>query len=118
MMHYTLTLAKLYHHIFSTPGQTRANSDQPTDHVVLWLNHHCFEELPDSLEYYLANPNSDLKADLTHLSLLDPMGVQVTICPMVTIYICSLLAWAKVFLATCGEYPGLYDLLDTPRCDI
>ena len=32
-----------------------------------------------------------------------------------TIYICTLLAWAKCFLATYGEYPGLYDLLDTPR---
>ena len=38
-----------------------------------------------------------------------------TICPIVTIYIRTLLAWAKCFLATYGEYPGLYDLLDTPR---
>ena len=29
----------------------------------------------------------------------------------------TLLAWAKCFLATYGVYPGLYDLLDTPRLD-
>ena len=29
----------------------------------------------------------------------------------------TLLAWAKCFLATSGVYPGLYDLLDTPRLD-
>ena len=56
----TLTLEKLYHHIFFTPGQTKANSDQLTHDLVLWLNHHSFEELPDALEYYLAIPNSDL----------------------------------------------------------
>ena len=82
---------------------------------MLWLNHHSFEELPDALEYYLADPNSDLEADLTNLNLLDQWGVQATIHPIVTIYICTLLAWAKHSLATYGEYPGLYDLLDTPR---
>ena len=70
-MHQTLTLEKLYHHHFSTPGQTRAKSDQLTHDLVLWLNLHRFEELPDALEYYLADPNSDLGADLTHLDLLD-----------------------------------------------
>ena len=113
--HQTLTLEKLYHHVFSTPGQTRANSTQLTYDIVLWMNHHSFEELPDALEYYLADPNSDLEANLTHLDLLDQWGVQITIHPTVTIYICTLLAWAKCFLATYGEYPGLYDLLDTPR---
>ena len=34
-----------------------------------------------------------------------------------TIYINTLLAWAKCFLTTYGVYPGLYDLLDTPRLD-
>ena len=43
--------------------------------------------------------------------------MQVHIHPLVTIYIKTLLAWAKCFLATYGVYPGLYDLLDTPRCD-
>ena len=108
-------LEKLYQHIFSALGQTTDNSTQLTHDLVLWLNHHIFEELPDALEYYLANPNSDLEADLTHLDLLDQGGVQVTICPTVTIYIYTLLAWAKCFLTTYGEYPGLYDLLDTPR---
>ena len=82
---------------------------------MLCLNHHSFEELPDALEYYLADPNSDLEADLTNLDFLGPWGVQVTIHPIVTIYIHTLLAWAKCFQATYGEYPALYDLLDTPR---
>ena len=43
--------------------------------------------------------------------------MQVHIHPLVTIYINTLLAWAKCFLATYGVYPGLYDLLDTPRGD-
>ena len=43
--------------------------------------------------------------------------MQVLIHPLVTIYINTLLAWAKCFLATYGVYPGLYDLLDTPRLD-
>ena len=91
---WTLALEKLYHYIFSTPGQTRANSNQLTHDLVLWLNHHSFEELPDVLEYYLADPNSDLEADLTHLDLLDLRGVQVTIHPLVSIYIHTCLAWA------------------------
>ena len=107
----TLALEKLYHHFFSTPDHDSTS----IDHLVLWLNHHSFEELSDALEYYLANPSSDLDANLTHLNLLDQRGVQVTICSIVTIYIHTLLDWAKCFLATYGEYPGLYDLLDTPR---
>ena len=43
--------------------------------------------------------------------------MQVHIHPLVTIYINTLLAWAKCFLATYGVYPGLYDLLATPRLD-
>ena len=43
--------------------------------------------------------------------------MQVHIHPLVTIYINTLLAWAKCFLATYGVYLGLYDLLDTPRLD-
>ena len=43
--------------------------------------------------------------------------MQVQIHPFVIIYINTLLAWAKCFLATYGVYPGLYDLLDTPRLD-
>ena len=43
--------------------------------------------------------------------------MQVHIHPLATIYINTLLAWAKCFLATYGVYPGLYDLLDTPRRD-
>ena len=79
------------------------------------MNHHRFEELSDALEYYLADPTRDLEANLTHLNLLDQRGVQVTIDPIATIYIHTLVAWAKCFLDTYGEYPGLYDLLDTPR---
>ena len=45
------------------------------------------------------------------------MGVQVHIHSLVSIYINTFLAWAKGFLATYGVYPGLYDLLDTPRHD-
>ena len=85
--------------------------------LSLWLTHHSFEELPDALEYYLADPNSDLEGDLAHLTCLDTWGVQVHIHPLVAIYINTLLAWAKCFLATYGVYPGLYDLLDTPRLD-
>ena len=43
--------------------------------------------------------------------------MQVHIHPLVTIYINTLLAWTKCFLANYGVYPGLYDLLDTPRLD-
>ena len=112
-----LALEKLYHHLFSTPGRDPTTIDQRKHDLVLWLTHHSFEELPDALEYYLANPHSDLEGDLAHLTSLDPWGVQVHIHPLVTIYINTLLAWTKCFLATYGVYPGLYDLLDTPRCD-
>ena len=112
-----LALDTLYHHLFSTPGRDATTTNQLKHDLVLWLTHHSFEELPDALEYYLADPNSDLEGDLAHLTCLDPWGVQVHIHPLVTIYIKSLLAWAKCFLATYGVYPGLYDLLDTPRLD-
>ena len=112
-----LALDTLYHHLFSTPGRDATTIDQLKHDLVLWLTHHSFEELPDALEYYLADPNSDLEGDLAHLTCLDPWGVQVHIHPLVTIYINTLLAWAKCFLATYGVYPGLYDLLDTPRRD-
>ena len=112
-----LALDTLYHHLFSTPGRDTTTIDQLKHDLVLWLPHHSFEELPDALEYYLADPNSDLEGDLAHLTCLDPWGVQVHIHPLVTIYINTLLAWAKCFLATYGVYPGLYDLLDTPRLD-
>ena len=103
--------------LFSTPGCDDSTIDQLKHDLVLWLTHHSFEELPDALEYYLADPNSDLEGNLDHLTCLDPWGVPVHIHPLVTIYINPLLAWAKCFLATYGVYPGLYDLLDTPRLD-
>ena len=112
-----LALDTLYHHLFSTPGRDATTTNQLKHDLVLWLTHHSFEELPDALEYYLADPNSDLEGDLAHLTCLDPWGVQVHIHPLVTIHINTLLAWAKCFLATYGVYPGLYDLLDTPRLD-
>ena len=112
-----LALDTLYHHLFSTPGRDATTIDQLKHDLVLWLTHHSFEELPDALEYYLADPNSDLEGDLAHLTCLDPWGVQVHIHPLVTIYINTLLAWAKCFLATYAVYPGLYDLLETPRLD-
>ena len=112
-----LALDTLYHHLFSTPGHDATTIDQLKHDLVLWLTHHSFEELPDALEYYLADPNSDLEGDLDHLTCLDPWGVQVHIHPLVTIYINTLLAWAKCFLTTYGVYPGPYDLLDTPRLD-
>ena len=67
--------------------------------VVLWLNYHSLEELPDALEYYLVDPNSDLEADLTNIDLLGQWGVHVTLCPIVTMTIFTLLDWAKSFLA-------------------
>ena len=112
-----LALDTLYHHLFSTPGRDATTINQLKHDLVLWLTHHSFEELPDALEYYLADPNSDLEGDLAHLTCLDTWGVQVHIHPLVTIYINTLLAWAKCFLATYGVYPGLYDLLDIPRLD-
>ena len=114
-MRQKLALQKLYHHLFSTPEHDSTSIDHLKHDLVLWLNHHSFEELPDALEYYLAAPTSDLKANLAHLNLLDPRGVQITIHTIDTIYICTLLACAKCLLATYGEYPGLWDLLDTPR---
>ena len=112
-----LDLDTLYHRLFSTPGRDTNTIEQLKHDLVLWLTHHSFEELPDALEYYLADPNSDLEGDLAHLTCLDPWGVPVHIHPLVTIYINTLLAWAKCFLATNEVYPGLYDLLDTPRGD-
>ena len=59
MMHQSLALKKLYHHIFSTPPPPICDSTS-IDHLnhdqVLWLNHYSFKEVPDALEYYLANP--------------------------------------------------------------
>ena len=115
MTHQTLTLERLYHHLFSTLGQPRRIFDHLKHDLVLWLSHHSFEELPDALEYYLVNYNSDLEDDLADLDLLDQRGVKVTIYTQVSMSISTLLAWAKCFLATYGEYPGLYDLLDSPK---
>ena len=67
---WTIALEKLYHHLFSTPERDSTSIDHLNHDLVLWLSHHRFEELPDALEYYLANPNSDLEVDLTHLNLL------------------------------------------------
>ena len=108
-----LALDTLYHHLFSTPERDTTTIDQLKHDQVLWLTHHSFEELPDALEYYLADPHSVLEGNLAHITFLDPWGVQVHIHPLVTIYINTLLAWAKCFLATYGVYPGLYDLLHT-----
>ena len=90
-----LALDTLYHHLFSTPGHDTTTTDQLKHNLVLWLTHHSFEELPDALEYYLADSNSDLEGDLAHLIFLDPWGVQVHIHPLVTIYINTLLASVK-----------------------
>ena len=79
-MYQTLILEKIYHHLLSTSGQPRAIMDHLKHDLELWLNHHSFEELPDALEYYLVDPNSDLEADLTNLDLLDQRGVQVSSC--------------------------------------
>ena len=113
--HRILALDTLHHHLLSTPGHDATTINQLKHDLVLRLTHHSFEELPDALEYYLADPNSDLEGDLAHLTCLDPWGVQVHIHPLVTIYMNTLLASAKCSLATYGVYPGLYDLLDTPR---
>ena len=115
VMHQTLTLEKLYHHLLSPLGKPRAISYHLKLDLVLWLNHHSYEELPDALEYYQVNPNSDPEDDLTNLDLLDQREVKVTIHTEVTMTSCTLLDWAKCFLATYWEYPGLYDLLDTCR---
>ena len=72
---------------FLYPEHDSVSIDHLKHDLVLWLNYHSFEELPDALEYYLANPHSDLKAHLTLLDLLDQWGVQVqvTICTQVAI---------------------------------
>ena len=62
----TLALDTLYHHLFSTPGHDTNTIDLLKHDLVLWLTHHSFEELPDALEYYLADPNSDLEGNLAH----------------------------------------------------
>ena len=72
------------------------------------LNHHSFEEVPYAVEYYLVDPTSDLEANLTNLDLLDQGGGNVTIHTQVTMTICTLIDWAKCFLANYGEYPGLW----------
>ena len=112
-----LALEKLYHHVFSTPEHDSTSIDNLKHDLVLWLTHDSFEELPDALEYYRADPDSDQEGNLAHLTFLDQWGVQVNIHPLVTIYINTLLAWVKCFLATYGVYPDFYDLLDIPRCD-
>ena len=111
----TLTLEKLYHHIFSTLGQPRSVSDHQRHDLVLWLNHHSFDELPDALEYYVVNLNSDIEADPTNLDLLEQKGMKVTIKPFISMILHNLLDWAECFLATYGEYASLYNLLDTPK---
>ena len=67
-----LDLNTLHHRLFSTPGCDTNTIDQLKHDLVLWLTHQSFEELPDALEYYLADPNSDLEGDLAHLTFLDP----------------------------------------------
>ena len=84
MQRHLLALDTLYHHLFSTPGHDATTIDQLKHDLALWLTHHSFEELPDALEYYLADPNSDLEGDLAHPTFLDPWGVQVHIPPLVT----------------------------------
>ena len=69
-----LALDTLYHHLLSTPGHDAPTIDQLKHDLVLWLTHHSFEELPDALEYYLADPNSDIEVDLDHLTLSRSMG--------------------------------------------
>ena len=55
-----LALYTLYHHLNPTSGRDTNTINQLKHDLVLWLTHHSFEELPDALEYYLADPNSDL----------------------------------------------------------
>ena len=94
---WTQALEKLYHHLFSTPDHDNTVIDHLTHDLVLWLNHHIFEELPDALEYYLADPNSDLVADLAHLNFLDQWGVQVNIHPIISIYLSTPPSLGQVF---------------------
>ena len=75
--HRILALDTLYHYLLSTPGHDTTTIDQLKHNLVLWLTHRSFEELSDALEYYLADPHSDLEGDLAHLTFLDPWGVQV-----------------------------------------
>ena len=65
-----LALDTLYHHLFSTPGHNTHTINQLKHDLVLWSTHHSFEELPDALEYYLADPNSDLEGNLAHLDTI------------------------------------------------
>ena len=109
------TLEELYHHLFTTMGQPRAIFDCLKHDLELWLDHHSLEELPDALEYNLVDPNSDPDADLTGKDHLDHWGVMVTMHPLISMTLQTPLDWAKCFLATYGEYPSLYDLLDTPK---
>ena len=53
-----LALDTLYQHLFSTPGCDTTTIDHLKHDLVLWLTHHGFEELPDTLEYYLADPTN------------------------------------------------------------
>ena len=106
------TLEKLLCHLFSGQGQPQAISDHLRSDLELWLDHHTFDELPDALEYYPVNPNSDLDSDLTNLDLLDRRGVRVTIHLRVTMTIHLLLDWTKCFFNSFGEYPGLKNLLN------
>ena len=41
--------------------------------------------------------------------------MKVTTKSFVSIILHNLIDWAKCFLATYGEYPSLYDLIDTPK---
>ena len=66
-----LALEKLYLHLFSTPGRDTTTIDQVKHNLVLWLTHHSFKEIPDALEYYLANPHSDLEGNLAHPTLTE-----------------------------------------------
>ena len=56
-----LALDTLYHDLFSTTGRDTTTIDQIKHDLVLWLTHHSFEKLPDALEYYLADPHSNLE---------------------------------------------------------
>ena len=115
MMCWNLTLEKLYHHLFSTLGQPRAIFDHLKHDLVLWLNHHSYEGLPDALEYYLVDPNSDLDDDLTKLDILRSKRSADN--HPYSSYHDHLHPprLGQVFSSHLWEYPGLYDLLDTPR---
>ena len=79
-----------------------------------------FEELVSRcVECDLAEPESLASLGGSAPGVVDGIlsGVPVHIHPLVTIHISTLLIWTKCFLATYKVYPGLYYLLDTPRCD-